>query len=138
MGGRAGGGARAGGGGARTGGAGGGGNAPTTPSAPRTINAQEVGVSISRRDERRFRLGMGAVEDSIFTFTARNGVSQEYRVRTREKTAGFEININKTEALQQATQEFNSRNNVVLTNLPKVKPLGITEVSPRGQRIFRG
>ena len=137
MGGKAGGGGR--GGGARTGGAGGGGNAPTTPSAPRTINAQEVGVSISRRDEIRFRLGMGAVEDSIFTFTARNGVSQEYRVRTRERTRGFEININKTEALQQATQEFNSRNNVVLTNLPKVKPLGKTEVSSiRGERIFRG
>ena len=137
MGGKAGGGGRSG-GGARTGGAGGGGNAPTTPSAPRTINAQEVGLSISRRDETRFRLGMGAVEDSIFTFTARNGVSQEYRVRTRERTVGFEININKTEALQQATQEFNSRNNVVLTNLPKVKPLGKTEVSSRGERIFRG
>ena len=136
MGGKAGGGARAGGG---AGGAGGrGGNAPTTPSAPRTINAQEAGVSISRRDERRSRLGMGAVEDSIFTFTARNGVSQEYRVRTRERTGGFEININKTEALQKATQEFNSRNNVVLTNLPKVKPLGKTEVSSRGERIFRG
>ena len=122
MGGKTGGGGRS----ARAGaGAGAGGaSARAVVAPPRTVDASAVGLSISRKDEYRSSRNQGQVEESIFTFTDRNGASQKYRIQTKKRAASqfdTEVNVSKPQALQQAVDQFNRANNVSLTNLPKLK-----------------
>lgn len=92
-------------------------------SAPKTVDASSAGLKISRLD--RMNHGSGS-HTSEYTFS-HGDRSVTHAVQTHSRFGERAGNpLNHTQSLQQAVSHFEAQHGVQLTNLPKVKPLGVS------------